>query len=78
MGLVTSATSLLAVLVVPHRANTPSLAARYEALLTGILTPDVRQFAAALATNCAAFLTNDRRLPTLPALPIIQLANYAP
>lgn len=43
---------------------------------TGIKTPDAIQVAAALATGCAAFLTNDRRLPAVPGLRIIQLSAY--
>jgi hypothetical protein len=33
--------------------------------------------AAALAGGCAAFVTNDHRLPAVPGLRIIQLAAYA-
>jgi hypothetical protein len=33
--------------------------------------------AAALAARCTVFATNDRRLPTVPGLRIIQLAAYA-
>lgn len=101
LELVTSAVTLLEVLVVPYRARNPALAARYEALLTrsrgvrliditpsqlreaarlraqtGLRTPDALQLNAARAANCAAFITNDRRLPTIPGLPVIQLAAY--
>ncbi len=44
------------------------LRARY-----GVRTPDALQLAAALSMRCTAFVTNDRRLPTLPALRVIQL-----
>ena len=99
--LVTSALTLLEVLVVPYRAGDRALADRYEALLTrsrgirlvdltrdhvraaaqlrattGVKTPDALQLAAALGTNCKTFLTNDRRLPTIPGLQIRQLASY--
>jgi predicted nucleic acid-binding protein len=43
----------------------------------GIRTPDALQVAAALTAGCAAFITNDRRLPVVPNLRIIQLAAYA-
>lgn len=100
--LITSAVTLLEVLVVPYRAGNHALAERYEALLTrsrgvrlidltrdqlrragqlraasGIRTPDALQVAAALSAQCAAFVTNDRRLPAVPGLRIIQLAAYA-
>lgn len=102
LNLVTSALTLLEVLVVPLRAGDKVLAARYERILTnsrgltvvdlsrdllrhaaslrattGIKTPDAIQVAAALATGCATFLTNDRRLPAMPDLRIIQLSAYA-
>lgn len=101
LELVTSAVTLLEVLVVPYRANNGALAARYEALLTrsrgvrlidvtreqlraaaqlraltGVRTPDALQLSAAREAGCAAFVTNDRRLPTLPGLRIVQLAAY--
>jgi predicted nucleic acid-binding protein len=44
---------------------------------TGARTPDALQMAAALAARCAVFITNDRRLPTVPGLRIIQLAAHA-
>ena len=99
--LVTSAITLLEVLVVPYRAGNRLLADRYEALLTrsrgvrvvdltraqlraaaqlrattGVKTPDALQLAAAIGTDCHAFLTNDRRLPGIPGLRIRQLATY--
>ena len=98
--LVTSALTLLEVLVVPFRVADLPLADRYEAVLTrsrglrmveidrgqlrtasqiraayGIRTPDALQLAAAFATRCATFLTNDRRLPALPGLRIVQLSD---
>ena len=99
--LVTSAVTLLEVLVVPYRAGNQLLADRYEALLTrsrgirlvdlsreqlraaallrattGIKTPDALQLTAAIAAKCRTFLTNDRRLPTVPGLRITQLNSY--
>ncbi|HLD78335.1 MAG TPA: type II toxin-antitoxin system VapC family toxin [archaeon] len=100
--LVTSALTLLEVLVVAYRAGDVALAERYEALLTrsrgltlvgiergqlraaaqlraayGVRTPDALQLAAALAHRCGAFVTNDRRLPTIPGLRVVQLSDYA-
>ena len=99
--IVTSAVTLLEVLVVPYRAGDALLAARYEALLTrsrgltivdlerpilraaaqlravhGTPTPDALQLASGLARRCGAFVTNDRRLPSLPNLPVVQLREY--
>src|SRR5262252_5062234 len=99
MELVTSALTLLEVLVVPYRTGDHLLAARYESLLTrsrgvrigdisrdllraaaqlraatGVKTPDSLQLVAALATGSTAFLTNDRDLPTVPGIRILQLA----
>lgn len=99
--LVTSALTLLEVLVVPYRSGDHLLAKRYEALLTqsrgvrvaeisrdhlraaaqlraatGVKTPDSLQLVAALAAGCATFLTNDRNLPTMRGIRILQLASY--
>ena len=99
--LVTSAVSLLEVLVVPYRAGDAQLAERYEVLLTrsrgvrvvdvsrdqlraaaqlraatGMKTPDALQVAAALSAECRTFLTNDRGLPPVPGLRIVQLSSY--
>jgi predicted nucleic acid-binding protein len=99
--LVTSALTLLEVLVVPYRAGNRPLAERYEALLTrsrgirlveltreqlraaaqlraatGVKTPDALQLVAALGTGCTTFVTNDRRLPPVPGLRVIQLSSY--
>lgn len=40
---------------------------------TGARTPDALQLAGALAAGCTALVTNDRRLPTLPGLEILQI-----
>ena len=96
--LITSAVTLLEVLVVPYRAGNRALADRYEALLTrsrgirlidatldqlraaaqlraatGVRIPDALQLVAALGSGCTAFVTNDRRLPAIPGLRIVQL-----
>ena len=102
LEIVTSAITLLEVLVVPYRAGNLPLAARYEALLTrsrgvrlidvdrtqlraaahlravhGVRAPDALQLAAALTARCTVFVTNDHRLPPLPGLRIVQLAEFA-
>jgi predicted nucleic acid-binding protein len=41
-------------------------------------TPDALQLAAALSAHCTAFLTNDRDLPPVPGLRILQLRDYLP
>ena len=99
--LVTSALTLLEVLVVPYRAGNRLLAERYEALLTrsrgirlvdlsrdqlraaaqlraaiGVKTPDALQLVAAIGRGCATFLTNDRRLPLVPGLRVVELTSY--
>jgi predicted nucleic acid-binding protein len=99
---VTSAVTLLEVLVVPYRAGDVTLAERYEALLTrsrGLRlvgldraqlktaaqiraayrarTPDALQLAAALTQRCSAFVTDDRAMPAVPGLRILQLSEYA-
>jgi len=99
--LVTSALTLLEVLVVPYRSGDHLLAGRYEALLTqsrgvrlaeisrdhlraaaqlravtGVKTPDSLQLVAALAAGCTTFLANDRDLPNIPGLRILQLSSY--
>lgn len=100
---VTSALTLLEVLVVPLRAGDRPLAERYEEVLNrgrglnlvaidggqlraaaqlravhrGIRTPDALQLCAALSAGCSVFLTNDRRLPAVADLRIVQLRDYA-
>jgi predicted nucleic acid-binding protein len=99
--LVTSALTLLEVLVVPYRAGDLALAERYEAILSrsrglrmieldraqlrtaaqiravhGVRTPDSLQLAAAFSERCTVFLTNDRKLPALPGLRVIQLDEF--
>src|SRR3954468_9212445 len=99
--LVTSAATLLEVLVVPYRIGDVQLAEHYERLLTrgrgirmvdvtrdqlraaaqlraatGVKTPDALQMVAALGARCRAFLTNDRGLPSIPNLRIVQLSSH--
>jgi predicted nucleic acid-binding protein len=100
--LITSALTLLEVLVVPYQKGNRALAERYHELMTrsrgfrmvditreqllaaaqlravtGIKTPDALQMSAALASGCRALITNDRRLPSVSGLRVIQLTTYA-
>lgn len=99
--IVTSAVTLLEVLVVPYRAANLALADEYEALLTrsrgvrlreidagqlraaaqlragfGVRTPDALQLAAALSERCTTFVTNDRRIPSIPGLRTVVLDDH--
>ena len=51
-------------------------AALLRATHRGLRTPDALQLVAALAFGCSAFLTNDRDLPSLPGLNVLQLRDY--
>jgi len=100
--LVTSALTLLEVLVVPYRVRDTELATRYEQLLTrsrgislidisreqlrdaaqlraaaAMRTPDAIQLAAAIGAGCTAFVTNDRRIPSVAEIRVLQLGEYA-
>ena len=99
--LLTSALTLLEVLIVPYRSGNHLLADHYESVLTrsrgvrmadisrhhlraaaqlraatGLKTADSLQFVAALAGGCTVFLTNDRDLPPVPGIRILQLTSY--
>ena len=101
LEIVTSAVTLLEVLVIPFRVGNDALAARYEAILTNsrgirlmeidraqlrmaarfraayrMRTPDALQLAAALSTGCSSLVTNDRRLPSVPGLQVLQLSDF--
>jgi plasmid stability protein len=41
---------------------------------TGIKTPDALQLVAAIGARCRTFLTDDRRLPSVPGLRVRQLS----
>ena len=41
----------------------------------GIRTPHALQLAAALARRCGCLVTNDRRLPSIPGLEVLQLSD---
>lgn len=99
--IVTSALTLLEVLVVPYRAGDLALAERYEAILSHsrgvrlveldrtqlraaaqlraahrVRTPDALQLAAALTQRSSAFITNDRAMPAVTGLRILQLSDF--
>lgn len=42
-----------------------------------VRTPDALQLAAALSSRCTAFVTNDRRLPDIVGLRVLQLRDLA-
>jgi predicted nucleic acid-binding protein len=51
------------------------MAAQLRALYR-IRTPDALQLVAALSHHCTTFVTNDRALPKLPGIRIIQLRDH--
>jgi predicted nucleic acid-binding protein len=51
-------------------------AARLRAALR-LKTPDALQIAAALLAGCPTYVTNDRALPAIPGLRVVQLHDYA-
>ena len=69
-------TSSRGVRLIDMTRNQLRRASRLRAL-TGMRTPDALQLSAAQEAGCAAFLTNDRRLPAVPGLRILQLSSYA-
>ena len=52
-------------------------AAQLRAVHAGLRTPDAIQISAALSGGCSALLTNDRDLPAVPGLRILQLKDFA-
>ncbi len=50
-------------------------AARFRAHY-GMRLPDALQLTAAYTQRCVAFVTNDRRLPSVPGMRIAQLSDY--
>jgi predicted nucleic acid-binding protein len=61
--------------VVPIELPVIRLAAEIRGA-TSIRTGDALQLATALLTNCTVFLTNDRRLPALAGLQVLQLEAF--
>jgi predicted nucleic acid-binding protein len=51
------------------------IAAQLRAV-NGVKTPDSLQLAAAIGGGCAAFLTNDRRIPPVRGIRTLQLRDY--
>jgi predicted nucleic acid-binding protein len=52
-------------------------AAQLRAVHPSLRTPDAIQISAALSGGCSVLLTNDRDLPTVPGLRILQLEDFA-
>jgi predicted nucleic acid-binding protein len=50
-------------------------AAQLRAMLTGLRPPDALQLTTALSTRCTAHLTNDRDLPRIGGLTVLQLSD---
>lgn len=98
---VTSAMTLLEVLVGPYRAGNLLLAERFETVLTRtaglrliqidravlrtaaflratarLRAPDAIHVASAIATGCRTFLTNDRHLPPIEGLRVLEVGAY--
>jgi predicted nucleic acid-binding protein len=51
-------------------------AAQLRARHPSLRTPDAIQVATALTAGCRAFVTNDRRLPKVPGLKVVDLAEH--
>jgi predicted nucleic acid-binding protein len=62
--------------LVPIELSVIRLAAEIRGA-TSVRTPDALQLATALLTSCNTFLTNDRRLPALPGIQVLQLDAFA-
>lgn len=43
----------------------------------GVKTPDALQLVGAIGAGCATFVTNNRRLPPVPGLRVLQLDTFA-
>ena len=52
-------------------------AAQLRAVYPSLGTPDAVQISAALSGGCSVLLTNDRDLPAVPGLRILQLQDFA-
>lgn len=51
-------------------------AAQLRGVHRAVKTPDAIQLCAALGAGCTTFVTNDRELPSIPGLRILQLVDY--
>ncbi len=51
-------------------------AAQLRGMHRSLKTPDALQLSAALGAGCTTFVTNDRDLPRIPDLEIVQLKDY--
>jgi len=51
-------------------------AAQLRGVHRGVKTPDAIQLCAALSAGCTTFVTNDRELPSIPGLRVLQLTDY--
>ncbi len=56
-------------------ANTCTAAAQLRAAY-GLKTPDALQLAVALVAKCSTFITNDRVLPSIAGIDIVQIEDY--
>jgi predicted nucleic acid-binding protein len=43
---------------------------------TGVKTPDALQLVASIGSGCGTFVTNDRRMPVIPGIRILELSSY--
>lgn len=58
-------------------ANTCLIAAQLRAAY-GIKTPDAIQLATSLTSKCSTFVTNDRGLPPIDGIHVVQIEDYLP
>jgi predicted nucleic acid-binding protein len=52
------------------------MAAQLRALHPTVRTPDALQLAAGLSSGCRSFVTNDRNVPSVAGLKVLQLRSY--
>jgi predicted nucleic acid-binding protein len=52
-------------------------AAQLRSVFPRLRAPDAIQVSAALSAGCSSLLTNDRELPVIPGLRILQLKDYS-
>jgi predicted nucleic acid-binding protein len=51
-------------------------AAAHLRATSGVKVPDALQLVAAMGAGCKVFVTNDRRLPQVPGLRVVQASSY--